>query len=79
VDAVALVGAVFDDLAQEDELIVPLAHGDIEILQPRRARGEFGQLVVVRGERCLRADLVVQVFDDGPRVCGELAGPAAAV
>ena len=32
-----------------------------------RRRGKFGQFVIMRGEQRLRADLVVQVFDDAPR------------
>ena len=32
-----------------------------------QAGDDFGQLVVVRGEKGLRADGVVQVLDDGPR------------
>ena len=46
---------------------MPLAHGDVEIPQTRQARGQFGQLVIVRREQSLCANLVVQKFDDGPR------------
>ena len=65
-DAVALVRAALDDFAQENDLIVPLAHGDVVISHPRQPRREFGQFMVMRGEKRFGADLVVQMFDDGP-------------
>ena len=66
-DAVAFVCAAFDDLAQEHNRVVPLAHGDVVILDARQALGEFGQFVIVRGEQRFRTDLIVQVFNDAPR------------
>ena len=44
----------------------------------RRAGGEFGQFVVVRGEDGLGTDLVVQVFGDGPRERKAVEGARAA-
>ena len=50
----------------------------MEVLQARQTRGEFGQFVVVRGEEGLRAGLVVQVLDDGPRERMAVEGAHAA-
>ena len=77
-DAVALVGAALDDFAQEDDLVVPFAHGDVEILHARQAAGQFGQLVVMGGEERLGADLVVQVLDDAPGQAQAVKGAGAA-
>ena len=35
-DAVAFVGAAFDDFSEEDDLVLPFAHGDVEVFE----RGE---------------------------------------
>ena len=77
-DAVAFVGAAFDDLPEEDDLVVPLADGDVVVAQARHPRGEFGQLVVVRSEEGLRTDLVVEVLDDAPREREAVEGARAA-
>ena len=65
-DAVALVGAAGDDLAQEDDLLVPFAHGDVVVAHAGAGQLELGQLVVVRGEERARLDFVVQIFRDAP-------------
>ncbi len=49
-DAVALVRAPGQDLAQEDHLVVPFAHGDIEIHHAVARALEVGEFVVVRRE-----------------------------
>ena len=54
VDAVALVRGARHDLVQEDDLVAPLAHGDVVVLQPRVELGQLGQFVVVRGEERAR-------------------------
>ena len=66
-DAVALVRAALDDLVQEHDLFVPLANGDVEVAQARQSVGQLGQLVVMRREERLCANLVVQMLDDRPR------------
>ena len=48
-DAVAFVRAAGDDFAQEDDLVVPFADGDVEVFHPASGDGEFRQLVVVGG------------------------------
>src|SRR5262245_20176371 len=58
-NTVALVCAALDNLAEEDNLIVPLAHSHVEIPQPRQAHGQYSQLMVMRGEERLGADGVV--------------------
>lgn len=49
-DAVGPVGSTFDDAVQEDDLVFPFADGDVEIAHAFEALGEFGKLVIVRGE-----------------------------
>ena len=66
-DTVAFVRAAFDDFSEKNNLVMPFAHGDVEIFDARQARGEFGQFVIMRGEQSFRADLIVQMLDDGPR------------
>ena len=53
-DAVAAIGATRHDLAQEHDVVLPLAHDDVEVGDARQRVGEIGQLVVVRGEDRLR-------------------------
>ena len=50
-DAVTLVRAAGDDFAEENDLLVPFAHGDVEIAYAFAVLGEFGQLVIMRGEQ----------------------------
>src|ERR1044071_2662877 len=77
-DAVTLVGAAGNDLAQENDLVVPLANGDVEVLQPGQSCGELGQFVIVSGEERFGADLVVEVFHDGPGQAQAVEGAGAA-
>src|SRR5688572_29155621 len=65
-NAVALVGSTVHNLAKKNDLIVPLAHGHIEILQARQTPGEFSQFVIVRGEKRARADLIVEILHNAP-------------
>src|SRR5439155_4775565 len=66
VDSVAFVRAAGDDFAQENDLLVPFAHRDIEIADAATVLGEFGQLVVVRREQRPRFDFVVQKLGHTP-------------
>src|SRR5437870_1130516 len=66
-DAVTLIGAARDDLAQKDDLIVPFAHGDVEIADATALLGELGQLVVMRREQRARFDSVVEKLGHAPR------------
>ena len=50
-DAVTFVRAAGDDFAQENDLLVPFAHGDIEIADAFAVLGEFGQLMIMRGKQ----------------------------
>src|SRR6516162_6373714 len=65
-NAVALVGTAVDNFAKENDLIAPFSHSDVEIAKARQPAGEFDELVIVCGEERARADLVVQVLEDGP-------------
>lgn len=63
-DAVAFVGAAGEDFAEKDDLIVPFADGDVEIVEARESGGEFGEFVVMSGEERFGTDLVMEIFDD---------------
>ena len=65
-DAVTLVCAAGNDLAQENDLLVPFPDRDVEIADAFAFLGELGQLVIVRREECARLDFVVQKFGDAP-------------
>ena len=56
-DAVAFFGAAGEDLAEEDDLLVPLLHGDVVVLHGAAALCERGDLVVVRGEEAAGTDV----------------------
>src|SRR5581483_2040138 len=58
-DAVAFVRAAANDFAQKDNLVVPFAHGDVEIFHAAARHLEFGQFVVVRREKCARFRFIV--------------------
>lgn len=65
-DAVAAVGGTGDDLAEKDDLFVPLTDGHIVVLHARAALSEGGDFVVVGGKQGARLDGVVDVFGDTP-------------
>ena len=66
-DAVTFVRATGDDLAEEDDRVVPFANGDVPVLHAAAREREFGELVVVRGEEGAALGLVVQKLGDAPR------------
>ena len=49
-DAITLIGATGDDFAQENDLLVPFADGDVQIADTFAVLGELGELVIVRGK-----------------------------
>src|SRR5690349_3002787 len=65
-DAVAFVCAAVDDLTQEDDLLVPFAHGNVQIADAFAVFGELRQLVIVRSEQGPRFDFVVEKFCYAP-------------
>ena len=73
-DSVALVGAALDNLAQEDDVLVPLLDGEVEIPRARVGAGELGQLVVVRREERSGLDPVGDIFGDGPGQADSVEG-----
>lgn len=77
-DAVAFFGAAGEDLAEEDDLLVPLLHGDVVVLHGAAALRERGDLVVVRGEEAAGTDMVVQVLGDAPGDAEAVEGGRAA-
>src|SRR5207249_5248048 len=65
-DAIAFVRTAGHDFAKENDLIVPLADCDIEIATAFAFRGEFGQVMILRGEEALRFDFVMKKLGDAP-------------
>src|SRR5262249_22304977 len=65
-DAERAAGAAGRELAEEDDLAVPLARGDADVADARVQARERRQLVVVRREERLGAHAVVQVLGHGP-------------
>src|ERR1043166_2854466 len=65
-DSITFVRAARDYLAEENNLLVPFADGDIEIADAFAFYRELRQLVVMRCEQCSRFDLVMEKFGDAP-------------
>src|ERR1700730_8029145 len=65
-DSVAFVCATRDNFSQENDLVVPLADCDIEIANAFAFCGEFGQLMIMRGEEAARFDFVMEKFGHAP-------------
>ena len=78
VDAVALVGGAGDDLMEEDDLVLPFFDGDVVVGDAGELVGQVGELVVVGGEEGAAADVLVEVFDDGPGEREAVVGAGAA-
>ncbi len=77
-DAVAAVGSARDDLAQEDDVVLPLARGHVIVDDARRRIGQIRQLVIVRGEqrpRPRRADWSRGVRPRPTRCSGRRTSP----
>ena len=65
-DAVALVGAAFLDAPQKDDFVGRFLDGDVDIFHAGQQVGQFGELVIVRGEQGARARLRLQMLDHRP-------------
>ncbi len=67
-DAVGVIRAPRNELAEEDDLALVLAHLDAVVVHPLQAVGHRVELVVVRSEEGPRRHLgpLVQVLHDGP-------------
>ena len=65
-DSVALIGTTRQDLSQKDYLIVPFAHGNIEVYDTRTGALEIRDFVVVRRKQRAAAYGVVEVLGDAP-------------
>ena len=76
-NAVALISPPLHNFAKEDDLVVPFAHGDVEIFQTRQAAGQFCQLVVMGREKRLCADLIVKMLDNTPGEAEAVEGAGA--
>src|SRR5205085_6541450 len=65
-DAVTFVGASRDDLAKENNLLIPLAHGDVEVRDAFPFRSQLCQLMVMGCEKSARFDFVVEKLGHAP-------------
>lgn len=65
-DAVGFVGGAGEDFVEEDDFLVPLAHGDVAVGYGFSSICEVCELVVVGGEEGAAFDVVVEVLGDGP-------------
>src|SRR5438445_9762969 len=55
-----------NNLAQENDLVVPLTHGDVAIADAAAFLSEFRQLVIMSRKEGARLNLVVQKFGHAP-------------
>ena len=80
VDAEGVLAAALDELAQEDDLLVDLAHGDVVVAHAGQRAGHVVELVVVGGEEGagMAAGVLVDVLDDGPGDGDAVVGAGAA-
>jgi len=77
-DAVGAARSARRELAQEDDLALPLLHRHVEVAHLRPRLGQGAQLVVVRGEEALGAYAVVQVLGHRPGDADAVVGGGAA-
>ena len=66
-NAVAFVRPARHNLAQENNLLVPFPHRDIEIADSAALLRQLRQFVIMRREQRARFDFIVQKFRDTPR------------
>src|SRR5262249_40938168 len=66
-DAVAFVCAAGGDFAEKNDLLVPFAHGDIQISNAFAVLGEVCQFMIMRGKEGARFDLFVEKLGHAPR------------
>jgi len=78
-DAVALVRRARHDLAEEDHVVLPLLDGNMVVPDPLERQRQFGQLMVMGGEKGFGPDrfVLVEVFRHRPgdAQAVERAGP----
>ena len=77
---VAAVRSARHDLTQEDDVILPLAGGDVEVDHAGGGIGQVRQFVIVRGEERLGPEPRIrrQMLGDGPRNAQAVEGGRAA-
>ena len=75
---VAAVGRTGDDFMQEGDFVVPFAHGNVEIIDPRTGFGQIGQLVIMRCEKGPATDSLMQRFGNRPREGNPVVGTRSA-
>src|SRR6266849_9719033 len=78
VNAVTFVGAAGGDLLQEHHSTFALLDQDIVVSQAGKFVSQLSQLVIVRGEERAAADLIVQIFGNGPSQTHAVVGARAA-
>ena len=67
-----------ENFSKEDDVVVPLANGDVEVSDGVLRVREGAKLVVVGGEQGAAFHDVVQVFGDGPGDGKSIEGGGAA-
>src|ERR1700730_14621164 len=65
-DAIAFVGAAGFDAAEEDDFVGSFFDADVDVFDGWQEFGEFGEFVIVGGEKGARAGVLLEMFDDGP-------------
>ena len=77
-NTVAFVGRTRLDFAEEDDVFVPLADGDVVVLDRFFTGGEVAEFVIVGGEEGAGLGGVVEMLGDGPGDGESVEGGGAA-
>ena len=77
-DAVGFISRSGEDFAEEDDVFIPLAHGDVVVRDGFLRVCEGAELVVVGGKEGAAFDFIVQVLGDGPGDGEAIEGGGAA-
>ena len=77
-DAVAFISTAGNQFVDKDDLVVPLADADIEVMNTGQPLGQLGQFVVVRGKESFGTALIMQILGDAPGQAQSVKGTGAA-
>src|SRR5262249_49052817 len=77
-DAVGFAGGTRLDVAEKNDFVGSFSYGDVDILHAGEEIGEFGEFVIVRGEKGAGARVFLEVLDDGPSDGKAVEGGGAA-
>jgi len=65
-DAVGLAGGTGLDVTEKDDFVGGFFDGDVDVLHAGQKVGEFGEFVIVGGEKSAGTRVFLKIFDDGP-------------